>query len=119
MAYRIIVSPRAQKEIEDAIDYYMLYSVDAPRNFIAILNDTYKVLEEKPFQRIRYKNVRAFKIRKFPFLLYFVINETNKTIKILSCFHNKRNPQKRPYKGSSMVYAKSTGPILYFANFLS
>jgi hypothetical protein len=26
MAYKIIVSPRAQKEIENAIDYYALYS---------------------------------------------------------------------------------------------
>ena len=96
MVYRIIVSPRAQKEIEDAIDYYTQHSVDAPLNFITILKDTYKILEEKPFQRIRYKNVRAFKIRRFPFLLYFVIIEANKTVKILSCFHNKRNPAKRP-----------------------
>jgi len=96
MAYRIIVSPRAQKEIQDGIDYYALHSVDAPHNFINILNITYKILEEKPFLRIRYKNVRAFKIRKFPFLLYFVINERDNTVKILSCFHNKRNPKKRP-----------------------
>jgi plasmid stabilization system protein ParE len=39
MAYKIIVSPRAQKEIENAIDYYALYSVDAPINFIAVLKD--------------------------------------------------------------------------------
>lgn len=30
MAYKIIVSSRAQKEIENAIDYYALYSVEAP-----------------------------------------------------------------------------------------
>jgi hypothetical protein len=29
MAYKIIVSPRAQKEIENAIDYYALNSSDA------------------------------------------------------------------------------------------
>jgi toxin ParE1/3/4 len=27
MAYKIIISPRAQKEIENAIDYYALYSI--------------------------------------------------------------------------------------------
>lgn len=96
MAYRIIVSPRAQTEIEDAIDYYAFHSVDAPRNFISILSDTYKILEEKPIQRVRYKNVRAVKIKRFPYLLHFVINEANNTVKILSCFHNKRNPKKRP-----------------------
>lgn len=48
MAYNVIVSPRAHKEIENAIDYYALYEDD--------------------------KN----------------------TIRILSCFHNKRNPNKKP-----------------------
>jgi toxin ParE1/3/4 len=83
-------------EIENAIDYYALYSIDAPLNFITILKETYSILEENPFSRIRYKNIRAVKIKKFPYLIYFVINETNSTVRILSCFHNKRNPQKRP-----------------------
>jgi hypothetical protein len=34
MAYNIIVSPRVQNKIENAIDYYLLYSVDAPKRFI-------------------------------------------------------------------------------------
>jgi len=96
MAYRIIVSPRAQKEIENAIEYYALYSVDAPINFVTVLKDTYDNLAENPFSRVRYKNIRAIKIKKFPYLLYFVINETNNNIRILSCFHSKRNPKKRP-----------------------
>ena len=49
MAYSIIVSPRAQMEIENAIDYCALYSIDAPLNFIAILKETYNILEENPF----------------------------------------------------------------------
>ncbi len=96
MAYKIIVSPRAQKEIENAIDYYALYSTDAPVNFIAVLKEDYATLEKNPFFRVRYKNVRALKLKRFPHSLYFVINEIQSTIRVLSCFHNKRNPNKRP-----------------------
>jgi plasmid stabilization system protein ParE len=96
MAYKVIVSPRAQKEIENAIDYYALYSVDAPVNFIAVLKDAYGTLESNPFFGIRYKNIRALKLKKFPHTLYFIINEDENTVRILSCFHNKRNPNKRP-----------------------
>jgi len=96
MAYKIIVSPRAQKEIENAIDYYALYSSYAPKSFINLLNDAYLSLKKNPFFVVRYKNIRALKINKFPYSLYFVINESNHTIKVLSCFHNKRNPSKRP-----------------------
>src|SRR5690606_9496321 len=75
MAYRIIVSPRAQKEIENAIDYYVLYSANAPANFITKLKEAYSTLETNPFFEIRYKNVRILKIKKFPHSLYFVLNE--------------------------------------------
>jgi toxin ParE1/3/4 len=96
MAYRIIVSPRAQKEIENAIDYYTLYSNDAPLRFITLLKEGYNTLAQNPSARIRYKNIRALKIKKFPYSLYFLIDETENTVRILSCFHNKRNPDKRP-----------------------
>jgi len=96
MAYKIIVSPWAQKEIENAIDYYALYSSNAPQSFINLLKDTYTTLENNPFFSVRYKNIRALKINKFPYSLYFVINETQNTVRILSCFHNKKNPNKRP-----------------------
>ena len=33
---------------------------------------------------------------KIPYSLYFVIDEAQNTVRILSCFHNKRNPNKRP-----------------------
>lgn len=96
MAYKIIVSPKAQKEIENAIDYYALYSSNAPKSFINLLKDTYRSLENNPFFNVRYKNIRALKINKFPYSLYFVIDETQNSVRILSCFHNKRSPNKRP-----------------------
>ena len=96
MAYRIIVSPRALKEIENSIDYYALYSTDTPVSFISALKEAYSTLEINPFFRVRYINVRALKIKKFPHSLYFVINKDKNIVKIISCFHNKRNPNKRP-----------------------
>jgi plasmid stabilization system protein ParE len=96
MAYKIIVSLRAQKEIENAIDYYALYSVNAPTNFITALKEAYETLETNPFFRVRYKNVRALNLRRFPYALYFTIKENQNIVQVLSCFHNKRNPIKRP-----------------------
>ena len=96
MAYKIIVSPRFQKEIENTIDYYSLYSLNAPINFIANLKEAFIILETNPFIKISYKNIRILQLKKFPHSLYFVINEDKNIVKILSCFHNKRNPKKRP-----------------------
>ncbi len=96
MAYKIIVSPRAQKEIENAIDFYALYSKDAAINFLSSLKEAYNTLEISPFFRIRYKNIRALKIKRYPHSLYFNIDENKNIVRVLSCFHNKRHPQNRP-----------------------
>ncbi len=96
MAYKIIVSPRTQKEIENAIDYYALYNSDTSVLFIESLKQSYQSISINPFYRIRYKNIRALKLKIFPYSLYFIINEEKQVIKILSCFHNKRNPKNRP-----------------------
>ena len=96
MGYKLIVSPRAQKEIENAIDYYALYSTDAPANFVTQLKEAYETLKITPLFRIRYKDVRALKIKKFPYSIYFIVHENQSVVRILSCFHNKRNPNKRP-----------------------
>lgn len=96
MVYKIIVSPRAQSEIIDAIDFYAVHSVDAPNNFILQLQKGYEILAINPFFRLQYKSVRALKLKKFPYSLYYTIDEKNSCVRVLSCFHNKRNPSKRP-----------------------
>jgi len=101
MAYKISVSQRAQREIDHAVGYYALYSTDVPVNFIAALKETYATLEMNPFFEIRYKNVRSLKIRRFPHSLFFVINEN----RILSCFHNKQSPNKKPRHEQPFVHS--------------
>jgi toxin ParE1/3/4 len=96
MAYNIIVSPRAQKEIETAIEYYALHSRNATLHFIEALKNTYATLEINPFFRVRYKNIMALKINRFPYLLYFFVEENKNIVRVLSCFHSKRNPNKLP-----------------------
>ena len=71
MVYRIITSQRARKEIENAINYYALYSNVAPTNFSTVLKDAYDTLRTNPFFAVRFKNVRALKLKTFPYSLYF------------------------------------------------
>jgi toxin ParE1/3/4 len=96
MDYKIIVSMRTQQEIEAAIDFYSLYSDNAPKHFISSLSSCYSTLSFNPFFRVVYKNIRALKLKHFPYSLYFTVNEEEKIVMVLSCFHNKRNPKNRP-----------------------
>jgi toxin ParE1/3/4 len=99
MAYNVIVSPDAQKEIENAVDFYASHSDNVPHIFIKTLIESYHILSVNPYFTIRYKNIRSLKLKRFPFSLYFIIDEKNSIVPILSCFHNKRNPINRPKSG--------------------
>lgn len=57
--------------------------------WLKILQKSYGEILDRSFQRLRYKNIRSIKIRKFPYDLYFFINEERQNIRILSCFHKK------------------------------
>jgi plasmid stabilization system protein ParE len=96
--FKVIVSPRAQQEIEQAIDFYALRSKDAPAKMISSLQAAYAALATNPFFAVRYKNIRSLKLYKFPFSLYFIVKEAKQEVKVLSCFHNKRSPQQQPKK---------------------
>jgi toxin ParE1/3/4 len=90
MEHKLIVSKRAQKEIENAVDFYSEESEVATARFIENLQKFYGDILDRPFQRLRYKNICSIKIRKFPYDLYFFINEEKQNIRILSCFHQKK-----------------------------
>ncbi len=94
MAHKIIVTLRAQLEIEDAYDFYAMSSTVAPTDFIAEIEDAYRKLSLNPFYLIRYKNFRALPLKKFPFILIYLIEEN--TVVIKACFHTSKNTSKYP-----------------------
>lgn len=96
MAYEVRVSPHAQIEIDEALEYYAFRSEQAPRLFLASLAKACESFAIQPHLRKQYKEVRAINLQRFPFALYFTIDETEQLVYVLSCFHFKRNPQNRP-----------------------
>ena len=94
--YNIIVSPRALKEIDESINYYAVFSNKIPLLFVQAIETAFYTLNKNPYYAIRYKNVRGYKLKKFPYNLYYSINEAKQSVRILACYHNKRNPQQKP-----------------------
>lgn len=96
MAYKINVSYKVQKEVYKAIDFYNDVSELVPAKFIDAIQETYLKLSVNPFYQIRKNTIRAIPVKGFPYLLLFSINEQNREVRILSCFHTSKNPRKYP-----------------------
>ena len=97
MEYNVILSPKAFKDIDKALDYYAV-SPSAILNFNKELNQAYQSLSLNPHFRIRYQNVIGFLLKKFPFILLYKLDETTKSVLIYSVFNTYLNPKKYPKK---------------------
>ncbi|OXA69801.1 plasmid stabilization protein [Flavobacterium aquidurense] len=83
-----MVSPIALKNIEEAVEYYILKATK--KVALEFLNDyksTYKALIVNPFYQFHDNN--------YPF---FIVDELSKTVFLNAIFHNFQHPEKYPTK---------------------
>ena len=90
MDFKIIVSKKAQNEIENAIEYYSEINSKLALRFYNELVETYKKLELNPDYQIRHKNYRAIPLKVFPFFCSMFMMKRVKLLKFFLVF----TPQK-------------------------
>ena len=97
MNYKVIVSPIASKNIEDAVEYYsQKVSQKVALDFLNDYKVTYKALQKNPFYRFHDNNYRFIPFSKFPYIAFFILDESSKTVFLNAVFHTSQNPSKFP-----------------------
>ncbi|WP_395045150.1 type II toxin-antitoxin system RelE/ParE family toxin [Flavobacterium sp.] len=97
MNYKIIVSPIASKNIEDAVEYYVYKAgKKVALDFLKDFGKTYKALQLNPFYQYHDNNYRFLPFDKFPYIAFFIVVEPSKTIFLNAVFHTSLNPDKYP-----------------------
>ena len=92
MTYRILITPTALLDISEAIKYYNTKANNLGYKFADDLenNLTQIALMPKAYS-IRYKNVRAKLLKRFPFLILYTENEESNSIEVLRIFNTYQN----------------------------
>jgi len=94
MSFKIILQPRARKELLDAWIWYEEKQTNLGDRFEI---EVYKQLKEIEQHPKRYPERKQFfretKIQTFPYLIIYRIDEEEKLILISSIFHASRNPE--------------------------
>ena len=99
MNYKVIVSPIALKNIEEAVEYYILKATKkVALDFLNDYKSIYKALQVNPFYQLHDNNYRFLPFKKFPYIAFFIVDELSKTVFLNSIFHTSQNPEKYPTK---------------------
>lgn len=91
-SFEIILHENAINDIQNAIDYYKTISSSLAEKFLSAINNTFTELKKNPFYQIRYDNVRMRTVKRFPYILHFVVNEQKNIVEIYGVRHSAQNP---------------------------
>ncbi len=94
MPYKIVVSEAALYEFEDAVNYYNSQKENLGNEFAALVNRSFEQISENPcgFQ-LMYDGIRHFVIGRFPYSIFYKIDDKENTIIIIAIFNAHRNPK--------------------------
>ncbi len=92
MDLKIIVNPLAELDLDEAVRWYALENSELAESFLLEFRDAVRAVSRSPlgFQK-RYKSVRAFAMKKFPYNVYYILDK--ETMFVIAILHHKRNPK--------------------------
>ena len=91
MNYKLIVRPEAEAELVEAFVWYEQQVIGLGSQFLLAVGDIINSIQRNPlYYPVIYKDIRRALTRRFPYQVFFIIND--KKIVIIAVFHGMRNP---------------------------
>jgi plasmid stabilization system protein ParE len=88
---RLILTPRADREVLDAHDWYEGQRKGPGKEFRAVLRDAMRPIRARPTGRPVYADqVRRLRRDRFPYWVYYLVSDD--LITIVTVFHASRDP---------------------------
>jgi plasmid stabilization system protein ParE len=93
-SYKVKISDDALLDIQEAASWYEERLPGLGERFKKAAKLQIKSLKSNAHgYSIRYSEVHCVVIKKFPFLIHFIIDEKDQIIEIFAIFHTSRNPK--------------------------
>jgi plasmid stabilization system protein ParE len=94
--YKISYLSRAQKELNEAIEWYEDKQEGLGKRFLKEVQKKLEFVKKQPdYYAIRQNFSREVKVQDFPYHIIYRVDEQRKVVVIQSVFHTRRNPQNK------------------------
>ena len=91
--YKLKFSAQFKKELQEAVTWYNLQKKGLGKE---LKQEVERVVNDKMFNptfaSVKYDQVITVACKIFPYSIHYDIKDLNKTIRMISFFHNKRKP---------------------------
>lgn len=96
MSYNVKLVADAKSDFAEAHSYYLKISRKIATNFGKEVKYAIEHLAINPFFEIRAQNYRAIPLKKFPYIIFFEVDQAHKDVKVIAIFNTNRNTEKYP-----------------------
>jgi len=94
MRFKLIVSDDADIDIEQAMDYYESRQSGLGARLVLSIKACLKLIIKNPFAFVTiYHSIRKANIKKFPYSLFYLIDEEAKLVTIIAVIHGHRSEE--------------------------
>lgn len=93
MKYTLKIKKEAHQDIQEGIKWYNSKQKGLGQKFHVAIKKEYEVICKNPYFQIRYKNVRCLPIKKYPYMLHYIVNEEKKEIILLGVTNTYKSPE--------------------------
>ena len=92
--YDVYFSSEAESDLREATEWYEEQRIGLGQDFVSYLDTSLHMLQKNPkLYQVLYKNIRSVLIKKYPYCIFYNIEEEKKEIHIFALLHTKRNPE--------------------------
>ena len=91
MLFKVKIEPEAVEDIQGALLWYDKQQEGLGKKLFIEIKSCIKLLKSNPFYQVRYDRVRCLPLKRFPFMLHFTINESEKLVIIRAMFNTHRD----------------------------
>jgi toxin ParE1/3/4 len=96
MKYKVRITLNAKNDIKEAVSFYESKKDGLGKEFLTAFKSYKKQLSSIVTARIWYKSIRGFPMKRFPYTLFYSIDESVETIFITAVFCQYKNPDTYP-----------------------
>ena len=90
--YKVLFADRFKTDIKESRKWYEEKQKGLGKKFYKEVKDALESIRKTPQFQIRYDEIRCLPLKKYPFMIHYVIDDTQNLIVILACIHCSLNP---------------------------
>ncbi len=91
-SFKIRIRNTAFDDLQDAVDYYSSINTELGKRFFSIFENALDILQMNPYFQVRFDDIRSLPLHKFPYSIYFDVNQKHSIINIYALVHQAADP---------------------------